>query len=250
MSHRLTEGARRVVVLAQEEARILKHKSIGAEHILLGLLRVEEGLAARVLESLGITVERVRAQVLRIVGSEEEIGSGQIVFNPLAQKVLLLAPHEALSLGHDEIDTGHILLGLARQQEGFTARMLLDSDADPAKIRNEVIQMLRAFGGLQSTPVQGHANVERSVRARTKYALRSGRLDLAELIRAPPPELLTAKVADLLLATGAYGRVRTSRVLKQARISPGKTVAGLSARQRRELLEYLRVPPPDRSGGP
>ena len=192
MSHRLTEGARRVVVLAQEEARIFKHKSIGAEHILLGLLRVEDGLAARVLESLDITVERVRAQVLRIVGSGEEIGSGQIVFNPLAENVLLLAPHEALSLGHDEIDTGHILLGLVRQEEGFTARMLLDFDADPAKIRNEVIQMLRAFRGLQSTAVQGYdssaatpmdlqrrrealrrTNAVRAVRARVKGELRS-----------------------------------------------------------------------------
>ena len=97
MFERFTERARQVVVLAQEEARILKHNYIGTEHILLGLLREEEGLAARVLESLDITVERVRAQVVRIVGSGEEVTSGQIPFTPRAKKVLELALREALS---------------------------------------------------------------------------------------------------------------------------------------------------------
>src|SRR6059058_5491607 len=99
MFERFTERARQVVVLAQEEARTLKHNYIGTEHILLGLLREEEGLAARVLESLDITVERVRAQVVRIVGSGEEVTSGQIPFTPRAKKVLELALREALSLG-------------------------------------------------------------------------------------------------------------------------------------------------------
>src|SRR5213079_3426964 len=123
MFERFTERARQVVVLAQEEARTLKHNYIGTEHILLGLLREEEGLAARVLESLDITVERVRAQVVRIVGSGEEVTSGQIPFTPRAKKVLELALREALSLGHNYIGT--------------------------EQIRNEVIRMLSGPGSRQ-----------------------------------------------------------------------------------------------------
>jgi ATP-dependent Clp protease ATP-binding subunit ClpC len=152
---RFTERARQVVVLAQEEARILKHNYIGTEHILLGLLREEEGLAARVLESLDITVERVRAQVVRIVGSGEEVTSGQIPFTPRAKKVLELALREALSLGHNYIGTEHILLGLVRENEGVAARILLDFDADSEKIRNEVIRMLSGPGGRRQGQGQG-----------------------------------------------------------------------------------------------
>ena len=115
--------------------RAIQHNYIGTEHILLGLLREEEGLAARVLESLDITVERVRAQVVRIVGSGEEVTSGQIPFTPRAKKVLELALREALSLGHNYIGTEHILLGLVRENEGVAARILLDFDADSEKIR-------------------------------------------------------------------------------------------------------------------
>ncbi|MGK2877887.1 MAG: ATP-dependent Clp protease ATP-binding subunit [Solirubrobacterales bacterium] len=150
MFERFTERARQVVVLAQEEARTLKHNYIGTEHILLGLLREEEGLAARVLESLDITVERVRAQVVRIVGSGEEVTSGQIPFTPRAKKVLELALREALSLGHNYIGTEHILLGLVRENEGVAARILLDFDADSEKIRNEVVRMLSGPGGRRS----------------------------------------------------------------------------------------------------
>jgi ATP-dependent Clp protease ATP-binding subunit ClpC len=146
-----------VVVLAQEEARQLKHNYIGTEHILLGLLREEEGLAARVLESLDITVERVRAQVVRIVGSGEEVTSGQIPFTPRAKKVLELALREALSLGHNYIGTEHILLGLVRENEGVAARILLDFDADSEKIRNEVIRMLSGPGSRRQ---QGGAGPE------------------------------------------------------------------------------------------
>ena len=155
MFERFTERARQVVVLAQEEARTLKHNYIGTEHILLGLLREEEGLAARVLESLDITVERVRAQVVRIVGSGEEVTSGQIPFTPRAKKVLELALREALSLGHNYIGTEHILLGLVRENEGVAARILLDFDADSEKIRNEVIRMLSGPGGRRQGGSQG-----------------------------------------------------------------------------------------------
>ncbi len=142
MFERFTERARQVVVLAQDEARTLKHNYIGTEHILLGLLREEEGLAARVLDSLDITLEEVRAQVARIIGQGEEVTAGQIPFTPRAKKVLELALREALSLGHNYIGTEHILLGLVRENEGVAARILLDFDADAEKIRNEIIRML------------------------------------------------------------------------------------------------------------
>jgi ATP-dependent Clp protease ATP-binding subunit ClpC len=155
MFERFTERARQVVVLAQEEARTLKHNYIGTEHILLGLLREEEGLAARVLEGLEITVEEVRAQVIRIVGSGEEVTSGQIPFTPRAKKVLELALREALSLGHNYIGTEHILLGLVRENEGVAARILADFDADSEKIRNEIIRMLSGPGRRQQGGQQG-----------------------------------------------------------------------------------------------
>src|SRR5437764_11503972 len=147
MFERFTERARQVIVLAQDETRTLKHNYIGTEHILLGLLREEEGLAARVLDTLDITVEEVRAQVARIVGQGDEVTSGQIPFTPRAKKVLELALREALSLGHNYIGTEHILLGLVRANEGVAARILLDFDADSEKIRNEVIRMLSGPGG-------------------------------------------------------------------------------------------------------
>ena len=146
MFERFTERARQVVVLAQEEARALKHNYIGTEHLLLGLLREEEGVAARVLDTLDISVEEVRAAVVRIVGSGEEAPQGQIPFTPRAKKVLELALREALSLGHNYIGTEHILLGLVREDEGVAARILLDLDAEPDKIRGEVMRTLSGPG--------------------------------------------------------------------------------------------------------
>jgi hypothetical protein len=144
---RFTERARQVVVLAQEEARMLKHNYIGTEHLLLGLLREQQGIPARVLESLDITVERVRAQVVRIVGAGEEVTDGQVPFTPRAKKVLELALREALSLSVNYIGTEHILLGLTRENEGVAARILLDFDADPETIRHAVIGMLSGSEG-------------------------------------------------------------------------------------------------------
>src|SRR5438046_3276604 len=152
MFERFTERARQVVVLAQDEARALKHNYIGTEHLLLGLLREEEGLAARVLESLDITVEEVRAQVARIVGQGDEVTTGQIPFTPRAKKVLDLALREALSLGHDYIETEHILLGLVRENEGVGARILLDFGADAEKVRDEVVRLLPVLPGSRRPP--------------------------------------------------------------------------------------------------
>jgi ATP-dependent Clp protease ATP-binding subunit ClpA len=142
MFERFTERARQVIILAQEEARALKHNYIGTEHVLLGLLREEEGLAARALASLGVTQENVRTAVLTIVGEGEKAVNGQIPFTPRAKKILELALREALSLGHSYIGTEHILLGLIRENEGVAARILLDLGTDAESIRNEVIRLL------------------------------------------------------------------------------------------------------------
>ena len=142
MFERFTERARQVVVLAQEEARALKHNYIGTEHILLGLLREEKGLAARVLETLDVDVDDVRAQVGRIVGQGDEISPGQIPFTPRTKKVLELSLREALALGHSYIGTEHVLLGLVRENEGVAARILLGFDADSDKVRTEVFRAL------------------------------------------------------------------------------------------------------------
>jgi ATP-dependent Clp protease ATP-binding subunit ClpC len=139
---RFTERSRQIVVLAQDEARALGHNYIGTEHILLGLLREEEGLAARVLESLDITVEEVREQVERVVGRGDNAVTGQIPFTPRAKRVLELALGEALTLGHSYIGTEHVLLGIARENSGVASRILLDFDAEADKIRAAVIGVL------------------------------------------------------------------------------------------------------------
>jgi hypothetical protein len=143
---RFTERARQVVVLAQEEARTLKHDYIGTEHILLGLLREQEGLGARVLESLDVSLEGVRGRVVAIVGAGREASSGQIPLTPSAKTVLERALREALSLGHNHIGTEHLLLGLVRYDEGVAAQILLELDADPEKIVARTVAMLGASG--------------------------------------------------------------------------------------------------------
>jgi ATP-dependent Clp protease ATP-binding subunit ClpC len=160
---RFTERARQVVVLAQDEARGLRHNFIGTEHLLLGLLREEEGIAARVLESLDVAVEDVRVQVARIVGQGDEVTSGQIPFTPRAKKVLELSLREGLSLGHNYIGTEHILLGLARENQGVAARILLDFGADAEKIRHAVIGMMAGAGAREEAREQTFAQPLASV---------------------------------------------------------------------------------------
>ena len=169
MFERFTERARQVVVLAQEEARSLKHNYIGTEHLLLGLLREEEGVAARVLDGLEVSVEEVRAAVVRIVGSGEESPQGQIPFTPRAKKVLELALREALSLGHNYIGTEHILLGLVREDEGVAARILLDLDAEPEKIRGEVMRALSGPGRRSSQAAGGGAEGKRAAKVLDQF---------------------------------------------------------------------------------
>ena len=160
---RFTERARQVVVLAQDEARALKHNYIGTEHILLGLLREEEGLAARVLESLDITVEEVRAQVARIVGQGDEVTSGQIPFTPRAKKVLELALREALSLGHNYIGTEHILLGPRSRERGRRG-------AHPARLRRRRREDPQRDHPHALRPRPARAGPGRAARARSRRA--------------------------------------------------------------------------------
>ena len=147
MFERFTDRARRVVVLAQEEARMLNHNYIGTEHILLGLIHEGEGVAAKALESLGISLEAVRQQVEEIIGQGQEAPSGHIPFTPRAKKVLELSLREALQLGHNYIGTEHILLGLIREGEGVAAQVLVKLGADLNRVRQQVIQLLHGYQG-------------------------------------------------------------------------------------------------------
>ncbi len=157
MFERFTDRARRVVVLAQEEARMLNHNYIGTEHILLGLIHEGEGVAAKALESLGISLEAVRQQVEEIIGQGQQAPSGHIPFTPRAKKVLELSLREALQLGHNYIGTEHILLGLIREGEGVAAQVLVKLGADLNRVRQQVIQLLSGYQGKEPATSGGPA---------------------------------------------------------------------------------------------
>jgi len=159
MFERFTDRARRVVVLAQEEARMLNHNYIGTEHILLGLIHEGEGVAAKALESLGISLEGVRDQVEEIIGQGQTAPAGHIPFTPRAKKVLELSLREALQLGHNYIGTEHILLGLIREGEGVAAQVLQKLGADLNRVRQQVIQLLSGYAGGEAGPGQTKAGV-------------------------------------------------------------------------------------------
>jgi ATP-dependent Clp protease ATP-binding subunit ClpC len=168
---RFTDRARRVVVLAQEDARLLNHNYIGTEHILLGLIHEGEGVAAKALESLGISLEAVRSQVEEIIGQGGSSPSGHIPFTPRAKKVLELSLREALQLGHNYIGTEHILLGLIREGEGVAAQILVKLGADLNRVRQQVIQLLHGYQGKEPAgegkePAGGGARLGKRERAR------------------------------------------------------------------------------------
>jgi len=152
---RFTDRARRVVVLAQEEARLLNHNYIGTEHILLGLIHEGEGVAAKALEQLGISLEAVRTQVEEIIGQGGSSPSGHIPFTPRAKKVLELSLREALQLGHNYIGTEHILLGLIREGEGVAAQVLVKLGAELSRVRQQVIQLLSGYAGKEGATTGG-----------------------------------------------------------------------------------------------
>jgi len=154
---KFTDKARRVVVLAQEEAKLLNHNYIGTEHILLGLIHEGEGVAAKALEALGINLEQVREQVQDIIGQGQQSPSGHIPFTPRAKKVLELSLREALQLGHSYIGTEHLLLGLIREGEGVAAQVLTKLGADTNKVRQQVIQLLSGYQGKETVSVGGES---------------------------------------------------------------------------------------------
>jgi ATP-dependent Clp protease ATP-binding subunit ClpA len=167
MFERFTDRARRVVVLAQEEAGLLNHNYVGTEHLLLGLVSEGQGVAARALESLGIRLEAVRAQVEEIIGQGQTASTGHIPFTPRAKRVLELSLREAKQLGHNYIGTEHLLLGLIREREGVAAQVLLTLGGDLSGVRQQVIQLLSGSGtgmeaGARTRPV--HITVPEDLR--------------------------------------------------------------------------------------
>jgi ATP-dependent Clp protease ATP-binding subunit ClpC len=187
MFERFTDRARRVVVLAQEEARMLNHNYIGTEHILLGLIHEGEGVAAKALESLGISLEAVRQQVEEIIGQGQQAPSGHIPFTPRAKKVLELSLREALQLGHNYIGTEHILLGLIREGEGVAARILVKLGADLNRVRREVIRLLHGYAPEALT---GISSVESRLSAVEQWVAEQADLpSLAEKVRQLSEEI-------------------------------------------------------------
>jgi ATP-dependent Clp protease ATP-binding subunit ClpA len=174
MFERFTDRARRVVVLAQEEARMLSHNYIGTEHILLGLIHEGDGVAAKALGSLGISLHAVRQQVEEIIGQGQQAPTGHIPFTPRAKKVLELSLRESLQLGHNYIGTEHILLGLIREGDGVAAQVLVKLGADLNRVRQQVIQLLH--GHQAKEPVSARS----AAREHTPLSAVQTRLDAVE----------------------------------------------------------------------
>ncbi len=186
MFERFTDRGRRVVVLAQEEAVLLKHDHIGTEHILLGLVHEEQGVAARALTELGISLEAVRAEVKMIVGQGESPPSGHIPFTPRAKKVLELSLRESMALGHNYIGTEHILLGLIREGEGVAAQVLSKLGADLDRVRQVVIQLLAGYAGGRPEPLGQLRISQQAVTAGIAGGPGLYQAEPAELVRVVP----------------------------------------------------------------
>ncbi len=271
MFERFTEPARQALTLAEDEARTLRHSHTGTEHILIGLLRAREGLAARVLESLDVSLEQARAHVLRIHEFGEEAASGQIPLTPRAERVLKLASSEARAFGHERIGTEHVLLALWRENQGVAAAVLLNLGADDDLIPDQVRRMLSGHDGddhpsrergskgehaaTSEEQVEGQpqeASETGAARSLPRDTSRAGGADPAAILLDPPPELLGVKVKELLIDALRPGRgLEASRArskvhsaLSKARIAPSRTLGGLSDRQRQALVDELRLQPP------
>jgi hypothetical protein len=188
MFERFTDRARRVVVLAQEEARHLNHNYIGTEHILLGLIHEREGIAARALTALDISLEAVRGEVTEIVGRGVEQPGGHIPFTPRAKKVLELSLREAMQFGHNYIGTEHILLGLIREGEGVAAQVLVKLGASFDRVRQQVVQLLAGHAGVQAEQVAGMSSRLTQEQAMAMVAGGPGvyQEEPAELVRVVP----------------------------------------------------------------
>jgi ATP-dependent Clp protease ATP-binding subunit ClpA len=230
-----TDRARRVIVLAQEEARLLNHNYIGTEHLLLGLDR-EGGVAAKALELLGIRLEALRSQVEEIIGQGQHAPSGHIPFTPRAKKVLELSLREALQLGHDYIGTEHILLGLIREGEGVAAQVLVRFGADLPRARQQVIQVLAGHTGA----VQAGART-RLVRMTVPEDLREAEAQLAQ-VRGQKQAAIDAEEFDRAAALRDQERQLLARVAERERAwTAGVDLAAVVGENQRLHSEVERL---------
>ena len=210
MFERFTDRARRVLVLAQEEARLLNHSFIGTEHILLGLIHEGEGVAAKALSQLGITLEDVQRRVEETdvgLSGRVAIGFGSPPFTPRAKKVMELSLREALQMGHNYISTEHLLLGLVREEEGVGVQVLTSLGADPVRVRQQVIQLLSGYVGRESASAGGGAGSSEGLNSRVRareWLLTSGEPNPIE-ITGPPPEDPNAARAEIAAAFAGFG---------------------------------------------
>ncbi len=204
MFERFTDRARRVVVLAAEEARLLDHNYIGTEHLLLGLIHEQQGVAAKALESLGISLEAVRVQVEEIIGRGDSAPGGHIPFTPRAKKVMELSLREAKQLRHTYIGTEHILLGMVREGEGVASQVLVQFGADLLRIRRQVMQLLRGHEGAEEAgartrlvritvpaDIREHEEKLAQLRRQMEAAIEAGDLDRTNELRNAEEELVT-----------------------------------------------------------
>jgi len=206
MFERFTDRGRRVVVLAQEEARMLDHNYLGTEHLLLGLLRESGGVAAKALQSLGIGLEAVRHQVVEIIGEGHQAPSGHIPFTPRVKKVLELSLREAQLLGHGYVSTGHLLLGLLREGDGVAVQVLVRLDANLNLVRQQVIGLLHGSGQQETDEGLGH-----------------GRRPSIRVYDAAALAQIDALTSELGRANAELDRLRA--VLREHGINPGDGAA-------------------------
>jgi ATP-dependent Clp protease ATP-binding subunit ClpC len=221
MFERFTDRARRVVVLAQEEARMLSHNYIGTEHILLGLIHEGDGIAAKALESLGISLEGVRAQVEEIIGQGQQAPSGHIPFTPRAKKVLELSLREALQLGHNYIGTEHILLGLIREGEGVAAQVLVKLGADLSRVRQQVIQLISGYAGGEAAAEQAGARTRAEEQLGKVRQAKEAAIDAEDFERAAA---LRDQERQLLGRMAERERARTAEVDLEALVQENQNL--------------------------
>jgi ATP-dependent Clp protease ATP-binding subunit ClpA len=215
MFERFTDEARRVVVLAQEEARLLNHNYIGTEHLLLGLAHEGQGVAAKALESLGISLEAVRAQVEEIIGQGQSAPVGHIPFTPRAKKVFELSLREALQLGHNYMGTEHLLLGLIREGEGVAAQVLVKLGSDLPRVRQQVLQLLSRYAGGEAAAEPAGART-RLVRMTVPAELREAEEQLGQ-VRQEKKAAIDAEDFERAAALRDQERQLLRRVAEQER---------------------------------
>ena len=249
MFEKFTERSRKVVLLAQEESQRMGHNYLGTEHLLLGLLKEDEGVAARALTSLNVTLDGAREQLETIVGyGEEGLGRQQTPFTPRAKKILELALGESLQLGHDYIGTEHLLLGLVRESEGVAARILANLDVGPEKVRREVIRMLGVGPSqrdLRGTSVEepSHQNIQQEVRHRSGGLPEPGSGNVEE----PPPRPVAYRAwVTGLEANAFYGggsgveKDRRQKLLVNLEVSYFASGGDLAEKTRRSMRARKR----------